>query len=237
MIAVVTISKNEVDIIESWVTHMLAEGVDRIYIADGLSGDGTFEKLEKLDYKTKKITLMTDMKRHCEQSYWMNLLARHAHDDGHEWIIASDVDEYWYATNGETVAKALLSTEATKVYARSYQHHDWATRQAEPKRLPKVAFRWQEGAVLAMGNHEVSMPGGEWGVLDLRELQFRSFEHYCRKVKERLATLDPAERARGNAVHYTRLDGKNDEELRKEWDQMMAIPTVQDPIPTHVLSP
>jgi hypothetical protein len=231
------LSRNEADIIESWVRHTLAEDVDRIYIADGISTDGTREILDELAGETGQIVVIDDTEQYCLQAQWMNRLAAMAGEDGFQWIIASDVDEFWYACDGRTIAEVLETVEVDRINARSYQHHDWNTRQVEPKRLPKVCFRWRSDAHLVMGNHDVSgVGGGAYGIMDLREYQFRSFDHYCAKVRARLATLEPAARARGDGWHYIRLQDKTESELRDEWNQMMATPVILDPIPTHLPS-
>lgn len=236
MIAVVGVVKDEADIIEVWLRHYLAEGIDHIYLSDGCSTDGTREIIQQVASETQQVTMITDDEPIIRQAYWTNHLADMAGDAGAEFIVASDIDEFFYAVNGQTIAEALTDSPHDKFYVHTYLHLDWDTRQVEPKRLPKVAYRYFPDARVSMGNHEVSLPTGEWNVLDLRELQFRGFDHYVRKVKARLATLDPVERARGNAAHYLALEHLSDEELRREWDAIVAVPVIADPIPTHLSS-
>lgn len=237
MIAVVGIVKNEIDIIELSLRHMLAEEIDHIYLADGCSTDGTREIIEDIARSTGRITVLTDDDEYVQQAAWTNRLAAIAADDGADWIVANDIDEFFYSVDGQTVAARLRGLDAsiTKLYARSYQHLDWDTRQVKPKRLPKVIYRWSEGAEVTTGNHDVNLPGGEYDIIDLREIQYRSVEHFICKARAGVACLDATARSNGYGWHHLRLDGMNDEQLRSEWDAMCAIPTVFDPIPSHLL--
>ncbi len=227
---------NEIDIVEMSLRHMLAEGVDHIYIADAQSTDGTRDVLDGLAKETGQLTIVTDTDPVFNQVHWMNLLAHMAAADGAEWLIPSDVDEFWYATNGGTVAEALLATEYPVVYARSFVHWDWDTRCANYKLLPKVAFKWNPNAEIVMGQHGVKgVGGGINDVLDIRELQYRSFEHFVHKVRAGLARIAPDVRARGDGDHYLRLENRTDEEMRVEWERMkVAGGMTHDPIPSNV---
>ena len=228
--------KNEADIIEASFRHMLAEGIDHIYTTDNMSTDGSREIMQRLADETGRITIVEDREPFQRQVYWMTLLTDMARDAGHEWVIASDADEWWYATNGETIADVLANYQGDKLYARSYQHHDWNTRQIEPKRLPKVAYRLMPGAQLHMGNHDVSIANGEYDVLDLREIQYRSLAHFIAKTRKFAAVIAPEERAVGAGSHHTDRESMSDEELAEQWQAMMATPTVHDPIPSHLPS-
>ncbi len=230
MIAVVGICRDEADIADRWVRHTLAEGVDRIYIADA-SSDGTREILRSFD----AVTVFEDADPHVQQAAWTNRLAAVAADDGAEWLIPTDLDEFIYAPTGETVADALKECPHDKLYLTCWPHLDWQTKFTEPHRLPKVAFRYQPGAQVTTGNHEVSIPGGEYGVLAMRELQYRGFEHFVQKTHARSAVLSPADRALGVGSHCTQYDGWDDERMMVEWNRLTILPTVNDPIPTHVL--
>ena len=236
MIAACYTVKDEADILEVSFRHMLAEGIDHIYTTDNMSVDGTREIMEDLAAETGRLTIVDDREPFYRQVYWMTILTDMARADGHEWVLASDADEFWYAVSGQTIAEALQTTTSNKLYARSFQHLDWETCQVEPKRLPKVAYRLIDGAQLHVGNHEVSIDGGEYGVLDLREIQYRSFEHFVHKTRSSAATLAPEQRALGVGSHHTGREHLTDEELRQEWEQMLAIPTVSNPIPSHLSS-
>jgi len=235
-IVAITACLNEDDIIEAWLRHMLAEEVDHIYIEDGGSIDDTRIIIESLALGTKQITLLDHSSKIFYQARRMTLLSDLAGSEGADWIIPADVDEFYYATNGDTVGSRLRDVElgVNKLYCKSYQHLDWDTRQVEPKRLPKVIYRYFPGASLTIGNHEVNLDGGVRDIIDLREIQYRGYEHFKSKIVSRLATLDPVAKSQGAAWHYQVLEGKNEQEMALAWADMTAIPTIHDPIPTHL---
>lgn len=228
--------RNEADIVEASFRHMLAEGIAHIYTTDNRSDDGTRQIMERLAAETGCITIVDDNEPYYRQVYWMTLLADMAQQAGHQWVVASDVDEFWYAPSGQTVAQALADCTADKVYARMYLHRDWETRVEQPKPLPKVAYRLGLGGQLHVGNHEVSLPNGQHGVLDLREVQYRSLAHFMAKTRNSAATLAPEQRAAGVGSHHTQREHMSDEQLEAEWQALWAVPTVHDPIPSHLPS-
>jgi hypothetical protein len=228
VIAVASISRDEVDVIDLWIRHYLAEGIGRIYIADA-SQDGTRDILRQYD----EVVLLEDDNQYCLQTEWMNRLSAMAGADGATWVVPADVDEFLYATDGRTIADCLSDCPHPTLNARSFQHFDWSTRCVEPQRLPKVIFQWSSERQLSMGNHTVTGPPGVWDIVDLRELKYRSFEHFVTKVAARNETLDPAAHARGDGAHNIWLAQKGRQELEIEWQKMLQYPTIADPIPSH----
>lgn len=225
--------RNEADIIESSIRHLLAEGIDLVLLADGRSTDGTRDILQDLK-ETGQVQWYDDDKAFHDQPFWTNALASIAHDHGAEWIIAADADEFWIGSDGRSLAEVILSQppEVGKLYAPMYQHHDWDRREAHAKTFPKVAYRWCGSARVRPGNHDVDeVEGSErWGEIEIREMQYRSFEHFVRKVHERNATIDPS-LPWDAGWHHRKFADFTEDQLRAEWDTMCAVPTIYDPIP------
>lgn len=219
MIAAVTTTLDEADIIEATATCLLNGGVDLILAADS-STDGTGDILKRLGAEVTRV----DESVH-RQPYWMNRLAREAHDRGAEWIVPWDADEFWL---GLDHLKGLTENVAV---ATLWHHLDFDRKVIPAESLPKVAYRWQPGAVIANGNHDVSIAGSRANVLEIRHLQYRGFDHFARKVSERVRTLDPVARERGDGAHHTRLDGATDGQLRAAWTELEIRDSVYDPIP------
>lgn len=235
MIAIAAICKDEADLADLWVRHHLAEGIDRILVADA-STDGTKDIFKSYD----QVTVIDDTEPFCLQTKWMNELAAMAAAEGADFILASDVDEFWHALSGATIAEELTGCPHNVICATVHQHRDWNTKQTVPNKLPKIAFRWALGATLSMGNHEISgVGGGARDILGIRELQFRGVDHFVKKVAARLATLDPAVRVHGAGWHYQILQNKSIEELHTLWESgemLWGGPTncEFDPIPSHL---
>lgn len=150
-----------------------------------------------------------------------------------DWVIPFDADEFWYSDHGP-LKTALERVDAVKCYARMFLHRDADHRRKEPKPLPKVAFRWFAGAVIADGNHDVNLPGGVWGVVDLREIQYRSLDHLKAKVEKTRALhrITPG-LPEGFGFHMRQLAAMNDQELEDEWVRMNQGEWWFDPIPSR----
>lgn len=234
MITLIATSRNEGDIMECWLRHHLAEGIDLILVADGSDfSEGTPEILTRLHEETGGVEVTTVRDPIHRQPALMNALARVAEARGADWVIASDIDEFWSAMTGQTLAEFLAECPCDTLQATRYLHHDWDHRRVEPERLGKVAFRPRSDRRLVNGNHAVSSPGPSATLLEIRELHYRSFEHFKRKAADRSLRLDPKARAVGDGIHHTRLDGFTEEQMRAEWDVWLAVPTVHDPIPSR----
>ena len=213
---------------------MLAEDVDLILIVDKFADDGSREILEHWKNSTNQVVWVNDTEDSHKQAYWTDFLANMAHERGMDWILPADVDEFPYAVSSESIGKTLETLSCSKLFLEVWPHLDWNNKFTEPHRLPKVAYRWSPDAHVAMGSHEVSIAGGERGILAMRELQYRSFEHFCQKTDDRNATLEPSARARGDGWHHLRLENMGVEERRREWELMISSATIFDPIPTHL---
>lgn len=185
--------KDEVDVIEGTVRHM-ADEVDHLLVLDNGSTDGTREILADLK-DDLPLTIIDDPEVGYWQSERMSRLAEHAADRGARWIVPFDADELWTATDR---VKVVLADHPTGVALASLFNHfstaidpDEADpfrrmvwRQPFPAPLPKVAFRYQPGAVIHQGNHGVTLPSPEPAlpVLEVRHFPYRSVDQFVRKA-------------------------------------------------------
>lgn len=226
LVAVMTV-RNEVDIIGPCLAHLEAQGVDRVLIYDGMSTDGTRDIYPSHRFAT----VYDDTADHHRQPFLTSKLARQAFDEGAKWVLPVDADEFWVPCGGGTLAEVLTAQppEVGKLYARMYQYHDFDRREPAPKPMPKVAFRPHENVEVQNGNHEVTIAGGVWDVIEVREIQYRSFEHFCRKIIERNATFDPTLPG-GDGQHHRQYEGWTAGQLEPVWAAMQARETVLDPI-------
>jgi len=229
VIAGICVVRNDTDVFERSVRHMLDQGVDELFITEGRSTDGTRELCWDLAWNLP-IT-MYDQEGPFDQSAMMTDLAHKAGRAGADWVIPWDADEFWITPDRTPVAKVIDGLTVSKIQALHYGHADWQRRELASKPLGKVVFRYQPGLTVRNGNHDVEGLSGDTahGVLEVRELQWRSFDHFCRKVTDRLETLNPTWPA-GEAAHYRALDGASETQLQEAWDQIRATETVHDPI-------
>jgi Glycosyl transferase family 2 len=220
--------KDEIDIVELVVRHTLAEGLDRLFFTDHMSTDGTWELLQEM-----ALTMPIDLGRNEDpvfhQAAQMNMLAEIAMGAGADWIVPFDADEFFYANN-ETVAEALnrMPAECLKLYCHSWRYLDFNRRDPVHQRA-KVIFRALPGACLVAGNHDVTLLGGVWDIVNVAHLQYRSREQFIAKING-LTAYEPLFAVQGRPA----LLGKSDEELSAEYDALCAVETVVAPIPIRV---
>lgn len=198
----ISMVKSEDDIIEGVTRHMAGE-VDRLIVADNLSTDNTRRILDRLA-RELPLTVIEDPDPAHYQSRKMSDLAASFADPG-DWIVPYDTDELWYSRAGRisdvlssitsehaVVAATLINHFGTAVDERTpdvFQSFTW--RKQQPGALPKVAFRYEHGAVIADGNHGVFLPSGRslgactketaTASLEIRHFPYRSPQQFVRK--------------------------------------------------------
>jgi glycosyltransferase involved in cell wall biosynthesis len=227
-LAAVATVKNEADIIGATVAHLLEQGIGSIYIYDGMSTDGTRDVLARFPVK-----VYDDTSPIHRQPALTSELAHMAYAHGADWVIPFDADEFWVAPES-TLAEAFASVgpDVGVLEAVMFQYINFDYREPPPKPLSKVAFRATDGATVGNGNHSVSGVAGATlrGVLEVCEVQYRGFEHFCRKIVDRNATLDPS-LPPGEGTHHAQYHGWTKEQLEPVWQAMVDRATVLDPIP------
>jgi len=199
----VSMFKDEQDVAEGVIKHLIDEGVDGIIVADNLSQDATRERiLGCRDYAAThgvRLVLEIDDEPGYYQSRKMTALAAKAVEMGATWIVPFDADEIWYATDRLGVVLRGMEPTIDVVTVPITNHFpsgidpvgddpfrtiQW--RQKDSQRLPKVAFRWMEGCVIEQGNHGVYFPRPakfhkNSGVA-LRHFPYRTFDHFKQKA-------------------------------------------------------
>ena len=82
------------------------------------------------------------------------------------------------------------------------------------------------------GNHHVSgIPGEELhGVLEVRELQYRSYEHFLVKIEKARTLFASWDVPREHGSHMRALTEMNEAQLATEWDKLRSMLSKNDPI-------
>jgi len=190
----ISMVRDEADVIAGTLQHM-ADEVDHLIVADNLSTDGTRDLLADLA-RQLPLTLVDDQVPGYYQSFKMSALADRAAAAGATWVVPFDADELWLSRFGR-VREVLAELEHPVAAAELTNHLRTAIdlddpdpfvsmvwRQRDPAPLRKVAFRWEPGAVIAQGNHDVHLPGGTSRVecLQVRHFPYRSAQQFTRKA-------------------------------------------------------
>lgn len=191
-VAAVTMVRDEADIIESTVRHMLTQ-VDVVIVADNRSIDGTREILEGMP-----VHLVDDPQIGYYQSQKMTNLAHMAREQhGADWVVPFDADEWWYSPAGR-IADVLETMDSWPIVtAELYDHvatgadpggvppvESIGYRRREPVPLPKVACRTASDLVIEQGNHgaHYDAPAPRAPGLVVRHFPYRSPEQFARKA-------------------------------------------------------
>lgn len=241
MIVAVAMMRDEADIAEYVVRHLLAEGVDHVIVADNLSHDGTGELLRGIG---AAVTVVDDPEVAYYQSEKVTRLAHLAGDMGATWVIPFDADELWYSPHG-TLSAALAGSVAPVQRVLTFEHVPTDSdgddpnplrrivhRRPDPKPFMKVAFQYHPTARVWQGNHDVDHPGSsDRGLLEIREFQYRSLEQTARKVRNGRAAYEATDLAASEGSHWRLMGAWSDGELETWWKDYRAQPVVLDPPP------
>lgn len=227
MIAAIATIFNDSDIAGQSIANLYDNGIDEVYIA--LSVQSTDDIREVL--APFPLTIIDDTDTHHYQPKWQNYLAGLAAEDGADWIIPFDADEFWYAVSGEPISHILPGLAADVCTAVSYQHLN-ADYRFHDTGLGKVAYRWHPGAFLLNGNHGIAYPNAHVAhdILALREIQFRSLEHLNRKCVERVDRIDPS-LPYSEGTHQRILAAMTQQERADFWATREGLDVIYDPVP------
>lgn len=227
MIVAVSSVLNEADIIRRVIDHLVGQGVDQFVISDGGSNDPTRERMEH------PLVGRLNQDGPFDQGAEITRLAHIAADLGATWIIPFDADEFWCDPLGGTVAEVLNSQSSGigKVFAATYGYRDWNHRFPQ-KPLSKIAFRPTSDMKVHWGNHNMSGGTGEavHGVLEVRELQYRDWDHFLAKIEKARQLFASWDVPREHGHHMRRLVDMNEAQLRDEWANYQSQPATYAPI-------
>ncbi len=198
--------------------HMTNQGLDRIIVS---SPGGEWGELQEGPF---------------DQGAEITRLAYMAATDGADWIIPFDADEFWIDPLGGTIRSVLEAQppDVLKVHCAVFKHADWDHKYVTQNPMGKVCFRPSPEMTVAWGNHDVQLSQSgneEHGLLEIRELQYRDYDHFLQKVqkaRELFASWDvPPEYG-----HHMRLLAElPDQALPAAFLNLRDGETVLDPIP------
>lgn len=219
VIVAISSVRNEAGIIDKTVSHHLAD-CDHVIISDGQSTDGTRDILAGFD----RVTLL-EQEGPFDQAVEILRLVRAAKDMGADWVVPFDADEFWVGLE----RLRDLPDEYGKVRATVFGHADWDRRHAGAKPLPKVCFR--DARSVAWGNHDSDSDGWPATDFQIRELQYRDFDHFLAKIDKARELYESYDFPQAYGSHMRALVAMSDSQRVREWERLQAEPTVLDPIP------
>ncbi len=229
--------RNEEDVIEHVVKHMLNNELDLVVVADNLSTDKTRSILDAI--RDRRLVVVDDKDPAYRQSEKMTALANQWAEPG-DWIIPFDADEVWGTRGGLSLADRLRIEEADVVVGYPWVHvPQWNDPKQScpflsiPKRVtsqevwPKAALRWATGTIIEQGNHwtKSHLPD----TFDVRHFQYRSYEHLVSKVTSGSAALALADLPEDSGAHWRQLASLPNGGLAGWWNEYARQPLVLDP--------
>ncbi len=218
--------KDEADVIGRTLEHLAQQGVDRIYLLENASTDGTWEIVRDLrdgDYLRTAYGTHLEVLPDREVGYWqsrkMTELAGVAVAGGARWIVPFDADELWHPACGYTDLRELFGdldpSGGVVLEAALHNHYRvrgepgghpfdaMVWRDPEPLPLPKVAFTAHAGAVVHPGNHGVDHPGHRLAhLLAVEHYPYRSAEQFVSKVRNGAAAYAATDLPRSTGQHW-----------------------------------
>lgn len=203
-LAAVMLVLDEADIVAGTIEHLLEEGVDRVYVLDNLSTDGTRDVLFDVAARNVgKVVVGVDSDPGYWQSKKTTALADRARSDGYDWVIPCDADEWWYSSFGSlrSVIQEHDRAGYDLIRAQLWDHVPTGADDLDetdpfariswrfgfPGRLHKVACRLRPDLTIEMGNHSATFQMPSMSRLDaalaLRHFTWRTEDQYVRKIR------------------------------------------------------
>jgi glycosyltransferase involved in cell wall biosynthesis len=243
-VVAVTMVRDEQDVIGHTISHLLAEGVDHVLVADNLSTDHTRQVLE--GFRRTQVTVVDDDDPGYYQNTKMTGLCRRAAAElDAEWVLPFDADEVWYWSHG-TLAEFFAQCQVDVVTCAGWDHiatdddpidanpyRAMTQRRIGPQRLGKVAFRFHPDATVDFGNHYVfDHPGPTGTGPQYRHFQYRSFEQMVRKVRQGKEAYDATDLHPTYGAHWRELGALSDDVLWAKWRRLCEERgLIHDPAP------
>lgn len=95
VLSIVSIFKNEVQILQEWLEHYLSEGVEHFYLIDNGSTD-QYQKILEPYQREKLIDIQLDQQPHMQELHYNNYYLNRVKNES-EWVMVVDMDEFIYS--------------------------------------------------------------------------------------------------------------------------------------------
>lgn len=196
-IIAVSMVKNEADVIESFVRHTLGF-VDRLYVADHGSTDGTYEILCQVRSEGLPLEIERVYGLEYRQREVINTLARRALAAGADIIMPLDADEFVVNTSdAEDIRSVLEGLDLSGIYSYGMI----PARLREPEREADRFILRRATDIDIRSSYEAKVVVGARAYVAARPLEIVQGNHFCSysDTGEKVASV---QMPRLNLLHY-----------------------------------
>jgi hypothetical protein len=195
--------RDEEDIVRENLDFHLAQGIDRVIVTDNGSEDATVEILR--EYEAEGVVrLLLEPADDYSQGRWVTRMARIAADEGADWVINNDADEFWWPRAGTLASTfeevgdetGIVVAHRTNFVPRPEDGRRFWERMTLREREslnplgkplpPKVAHRSHPEITVVQGNHRVEGPelGArvDDGSIDILHFPMRTYAQFENKI-------------------------------------------------------
>jgi len=158
----VSMVRNEADLIRLNVLYHLASGIDRMLVVDNGSTDGTDEILQQLSLQHAEVRWSRDDGPFLP-SRVMTKLAREAFEEGADWVVPVDADEFWHARGGD-LRRVLENEEVGVLRAQAV---NFIQRRSQRESSPDALIYMTRRTELPVGP-----PGHAQSLVESRKIAF-----------------------------------------------------------------
>jgi glycosyltransferase involved in cell wall biosynthesis len=195
--------RDEQDIIAEHLDFHLAQGVDEVIVTDNGSVDQTLAILR--DYEARGVArIILEPSDDYSQGRWVTRMARMAAEDGADWVINSDADEFWWPRSGSLASTfegldsgiGVVVARRTNFVPQPEDDRPFWERMTVREREslnpvgkplpPKLAHRAHPEITVVQGNHRVQGADlGERlddGTVEILHFPMRSYAQFENKI-------------------------------------------------------
>jgi hypothetical protein len=201
-LAMTLLVRDEADIIAANLDYHFAQGVDFAVVTDNRSKDDTRRILRGYQ-KQGRIRLLRERAKDFKAQRWRTRMSRVAAEEGADWVITNDADEFWWPREGDLRASLERFPDEVGVVLAPRSNFVPAPEDGRPflERMilrevesrnpfgkplqPKVAHRASAKVKIAQGNHKArGVPGKtvETDAFEVLHFPWRSYEQFEAKV-------------------------------------------------------
>jgi hypothetical protein len=195
--------RDEQDIVAEHLDFHLAQGVDEVIVTDNGSVDATLEILRSYEARGV-VRIVLEPSDDYSQGRWVTRMARMAADDGADWVINSDADEFWWPRSGSLASTfesldggtGVVVARRTNFVPQPEDDRPFWERMTVREREslnpvgkplpPKLAHRAHPEITVVQGNHRVQGPdlGARLddGTVEILHFPMRSYAQFENKI-------------------------------------------------------